>query len=190
MKAYYEDKYVTIYHGDCKEVLYNTAMEANVVLTDPPYGIEYHSGYYKYGNPFNPIEGDNKYPIEMLDLFEIIANKAIILFANWEVLRKVKLPTSIIVWIKNNWTAGDLEHEYARQYELILFYALRNHKFANGRPQDIIFCNRIMPTVHPTEKPVELISKLILQNTEQNDIVLDPYLGSGKIGRASCRERV
>lgn len=179
MKPYFQDKFTTIYNGDCKDVLQQLDINVNAVITDPPYGINYNSGHYKYGNPFSEIIGDNKYPTEMLELFEIIADKAIILFANWETLRKIKLPTSVIIWAKNNWTAGDLNHEYARQYEIILFYALRNHKFTNGRPQDIIHCNRIVPTVHPTEKPVELISKLILQNTEQEDIILDPYLGSG-----------
>ena len=37
MKPYYQDDYVTIYHGDCRELLPNLAV--SVVVTDPPYGM-------------------------------------------------------------------------------------------------------------------------------------------------------
>ena len=40
MKPYYQDKWVTIYHGDCREIL-PTLEPVDLVLTDPPYGISY-----------------------------------------------------------------------------------------------------------------------------------------------------
>lgn len=39
MKPYYSDEYVTLYHGDCREVL--PALSFDGILTDPPYGISY-----------------------------------------------------------------------------------------------------------------------------------------------------
>jgi len=178
MKHFYQDKYITIYHGDCRDIL-PSLEPVDLVLTDPPYGMEYHSGHYKYGNPHQPILNDSSYPVDLLQPFRSIASKAVLLFARWETLKDIPLPDSVIVWVKNNWTAGDLNHEYARQWEAILFYKGANHKFYNGRPSDVIYCDRIPPTTHPTEKPVELINKLIIQNTDVNDIVLDPFLGSG-----------
>ena len=38
MKPYYQDEYVTLYHGDCREVLPTLAM-VDLVVTDPPYGV-------------------------------------------------------------------------------------------------------------------------------------------------------
>ena len=38
MKPYYQDKWVTIYHGDCREILPQLDVKVDLVLTDPPYG--------------------------------------------------------------------------------------------------------------------------------------------------------
>ena len=178
-KPYYQDKWVTIYHGDCREILPSLGkLAVDLVLTDPPYGIEYHSGYYKYGNPFTEIKGDTSYPVSFIPVFRHLASKAVLLFARWEVLRYAPEPKSVIVWVKNNWTAGDLNHAYGRQWECILFYTCGNHRFSY-RPSDVITCDRIIPTRHPTEKPTELIDKLILPNTNVNDLIVDPFVGVG-----------
>ena len=44
MKAYYQDKWVTIYHGDCREILPQLDVKVDLVLTDPPYGLNYNNG--------------------------------------------------------------------------------------------------------------------------------------------------
>ena len=44
MKPYYQDKRVTIYHGDCREILPQLD-KVDLVLTDPPYGINFNSGW-------------------------------------------------------------------------------------------------------------------------------------------------
>jgi site-specific DNA-methyltransferase (adenine-specific) len=65
MKPYYDHKGITIYHGDCREIL-PTLPKVDLVLTDPPYGISYDASHSKYKNgidrgdatwdkePFNP----------------------------------------------------------------------------------------------------------------------------------------
>jgi site-specific DNA-methyltransferase (adenine-specific) len=179
MVPYYQDEFMSLYLGDCREIIPQLNTKVDAVITDPPYGMSYHSGHYKYENPFKPIEGDDKYPIDLLPIFRQIASKAVLLFARWETLKEIDEPDSVIVWVKNNWTAGDLNHEYARQWEAILFYKGPNHQFYNGRPSDVIYCDRVPPTTHPTEKPEELLNKIILQNTDVGDVIFDPYLGSG-----------
>ena len=180
---------IKLYNEDCMNILKTMASKSiDLIITDPPYGMNYYSGHYKNGNPHKPIIGDNKYPSDLIPIFKEKARKAIFSFCRWDNLATVPSPNSFIVWIKNNWTAGDLKKEMGRQWEGILFYALENFKF-NKRIPDIIDYRRIPPMqlFHPTEKPVGII-KYILENCSQkDDLIFDPFMGSGTTGVA-CKE--
>jgi len=71
---------------------------------------------------------------------------------------------------------GDLKHEHGRQWEAICFYPQEDHKFVTRIP-DIIYGNRTGNILHPTEKPVSVISQLISANV--GETILDPFMGSG-----------
>lgn len=180
---YYEESNpsLKIYHGDCFEIM-PLLPKVDLVVTDPPYGIEYHSNYYLDKNPHEKIHGDNEYPKR---LFEYNPSVALFAFMRWDNLKECPKPKSFITWIKNNWSAGDLEHEYGRMTEGIAFYPGTNHKFKKRLP-DVIDGRRTPPTesLHPTQKPVWVVASLI-QNHEGN--VLDPFLGSGTT-LVACKE--
>ena len=59
MKPYYQDSYVTIYHGDCREIV-PSLEKVDLVLTDPPYGINYRSNHRR--EKFEYIKGDESFP--------------------------------------------------------------------------------------------------------------------------------
>ena len=182
-KPYYDDGQITIYHGDCRDIL-PTLEPVDLVLTDPPYGIEYISGYYKYGNPFSSIVGDDKFPADIAMQLIVIASAGAVIFGTEIALAPLQ-PDSWLIWAKNNWTAGDLKHAYARQHEVAGFWAGPNHQFANGRPTTIIQVPRVAPSslVHPTEKPIALLKQLILHH--ECETILDPFMGSGTTLRAA-----
>ena len=181
MKPYYQDskKQVTIYLGDCREILPQLDVRVDLVLTDPPYGIEYYSGHYKGVNPHKPIANDDRYPVDLLSLFREITRKAIFMFCRWDKLPEVELPKSFIAMIKNNWTAGDLNGAFGRQWEGILFYPCGDFSF-NSRLPDVIDCRCIPPTdlLHPTQKAEYPCQLLIQECSSINDLILDPFLGS------------
>ena len=180
MKPYYQDKWVTIYHGDCREILPQLDVKVDLVLTDPPYGIGYHSKHYLGFNPFREIANDDHYPIEILGQLRAITKKAIFMFCRWDKLPLIPCPDSFIAVIKNNWTAGDLKGEFGRMWEGILFYRLEGFCF-NKRLPDVIDCRRVAPTdlIHPTQKAEYPIQLLIQECSLPNDVILDPFLGSG-----------
>ena len=183
MKPYYDHDDITIYHGDCREIL-PTLEPVDLVWTDPPYGIEYVSGHYKHGNPFSPIVGDDKFPADIAMQLIVLARAGAIIFGTEVALAPLQ-PDSWLIWSKNNHTAGDLEHTYARQHEIAGFWAGQNHHFANGRPTTILQVPRVGPSslVHPTEKPIALLKQLILHHECQT--ILDPFMGSGTTLRAA-----
>ena len=173
-------KYINeIIQGDCLEVLAELPDKCvDCVITDPPYGMNYLSNWYKYKNPHGRIVGDYKFPTWVIDNSKRIARKAVLIFGRWENICDAKSPKSVIVWVKQNDTAGDLKHEYGRKWECIMFWPLEEHKF-NGRPSDVYRCGRTGNKLHPTQKPVELLSWLIRHNSDVGDTILDPFLGSG-----------
>ena len=173
MKPYYEREGITIYHGDCVNFL-PVLGRPDIVLTDPPYGMEYVSNHRS--EKHDSIKGDSRLPQENLRLFIGMARRCSYVFCRWDNLSEVPRPKSLLAWVKNNWTAGDLKHEHGRQWEAICFYPGPHHEFVKRIP-DVIVCARTDNSLHPTQKPVELIHKLLAANVGQT--ILDPYMGSG-----------
>lgn len=85
----------------------------------------------------------------------------------------------MIVWVKNNHSAGDLSGNVGNQHELIIFAARGKFKIHGHRWSNVWNFNKISPIRHPTEKPLGLIKRGIELCTKENDLVLDPFLGSG-----------
>ena len=178
MKPYYEHGGVTIYHGDCAEIL--PFIRADIVLTDPPYGMDYQSNWRR--EKHKKIKGDEALPKELVLRAIERADAAAYVFCRWDNLADMPPPKSVIAWVKNNWTSGDLEHEHGRQWEACCFYAMPKHQFIK-RPSDVIIEPRTDNNRHPTEKPEQLMRKLIAANV--GDVVLDPFMGSGTTLRAA-----
>ena len=86
--------------------------------------------------------------------------------------------SQMIIWVKNQVVLG--RKDYNPQHELIIYGWYGRHKFERGKARSIVFCPRPSKAkLHPTMKPVSLLRKLILNSTKINDIVYDPFGGSG-----------
>ena len=95
---------------------------------------------------------------------------------------------NMIIWKKNNWTAGDLKGQFGKQYE-ILFLANKGRKEINGkRFSDVWEFDKVVGKnqLHQNEKPTALIERCILSHSNVNDTVFDGFAGSGTTAIA-CR---
>lgn len=179
--------------GDCAELM--KSIESNSIdfmITDPPYGINYVSNRCDRGKKHGTIKND--------DFIDPIFNKewlyetsrilkptsAVMIFTRWDVWNdwcKLISPywniKNMIVWAKNNHTAGDLEGNIGAQHELIVFATRGDFKIHGNRFSNLWKFNKVIPTRHPTEKPIGIIKRGIELCTDKNDLVLDPFLGSG-----------
>lgn len=169
---------VELYLGDCREVADWSTDKIDVVLTDPPFGMAFKSNYRL--DSHKAIAGDGDEDL----LCHIPVNHSRYVFCRWDNLTAVPKPKSLVTWVKNNWSMGDLEHEHARQTEVALFYPGPKHFFPKGRPTDVIEAPRTGNGHHPTEKPVELMWAM-MRWTE--GLVLDPFMGSGTTGVAAIQ---
>lgn len=172
-EPYYSDEAVRIYHGDCRDVL-PAHPRAELVVTDPPYGMAFRSNYRTIRH--ESIEGDEALPVDLIWLAISKATRAAYVCCRWDNLAQMPPPKSVIAWVKNNWSMGDLKHEHGRQWEAVCFYPQGGHEFVRRLP-DVITADRTGNDLHPTEKPVDLFATLIAAN--QGATVLDPFMGSG-----------
>ena len=179
MTPYYQDSSVTIYHGDCRELL-SEIEKGDLVISDPPYGIAFRSNHRTIKH--DSITGDVSLSQHSIRLAISMATRAAYIFCRWDQLWQLPVPTSLVVWIKNNWSMGDLKHEHGRQWEACAFYPKPAHQFIKRIP-DVIYSDRTGNNLHPTQKPVSLIATLISAN--EGNVVLDPFMGSGTTLRAA-----
>lgn len=94
---------------------------------------------------------------------------------------------NILVWEKNNCTPSQY---YMKNCEYVLFLRKGKAKWINniGDSKTVHrFNNVIGSKLHPTEKPIDLLSFYILNSSSKNDVVLDPFTGSGSTGVASIK---
>lgn len=171
---------IEIFNMDCMEAMKDMPDKCiDLIITDPPYGMNFVSNHRI--NKYNPIKGDDAFPLWVFDEFERIARCGAYVFCRWDNLYQLPKPKSFISWVKNNWSMGDLKHEHGRQWEGICFYPYGEHEFIKRIP-DVISIKRTGNEKHPTEKPSCLISILLKAN--KCDSVLDPFMGSGTTGIA------
>lgn len=170
---------ITLYNADCREIVDTVACDS--IVTDPPYGMAFRSNYRKERHEAIANDGD----VGMLQwTCDLPAAHSKYIFCRWDNVADVPKPKSLITWVKNNWSMGDLYHEHGRQTEVALFYPGASHFFPNGRPSDVVRAARTGNGDHPTQKPVELMEQVVLWT---DGTVFDPFMGSGATGIACAR---
>ena len=176
---YYEEPGIVIFNADCREIV-PLLPKVDLVLTDPPYGMSFISNHRH--SKHLAIANDDALPLELIEMAIAHAQRAAYVFCRWNNLPVMPTPKSVLAWVKNNWSMGDLKHEHGRQWEACCFYAKDGHEFIERIP-DVLMADRTGNELHPTEKPVALIGKLIACNVA--DTILDPFMGSGTTLRAA-----
>jgi len=111
MKPYYETPNGKLYHGDCLNIMPELE-PVDLVIGDPPYGMNFQSNYRT--KKHSKIIGDDALPVELINIAIEKANRASYFFCRWDNLGQMPKPKSVLVWVKNNWSMGDLKHEHGR----------------------------------------------------------------------------
>ena len=190
--------------GDCLELLKKIPDKSiDLVVTDPPYLVETSgAGLYKqadkqYVKELNSIK--DGFAPEILDelcrvmkkinIYIWCSQKQIILLLDYFVKKK-KCNWNLLCWHKTN-PIPACGNKYLTDTEYCLFFREKGVKVYGEFKTK--FTYYITPLNvkdkklynHPTIKPLDIIQNLIINSSQENDIVLDPFLGSGTTAVAS-----
>jgi len=181
MSIYYQDDFVTLYHGDCLTE-HREWLAADVLVTDPPYGMAYKGfsgrGYWNDASKHRAISGDESTQIRDAALAEW-RDKPALVFGRWSIPRPAGVRERLI-WDKTPCGfMGDLKMPWGSAEEEI--YVLGTG-FVGKREANIIRSTTYnsqgsdRPS-HPTPKPVGLMELLIAKCPP--GAIADPFAGSG-----------
>jgi len=175
MKPYYQDDWVTIYHGDCRDILPELP-KVDLVLTDPPYGIG-----VEYGNYKDSSENLIALVIDVLPKLRLMSQRVLLtcgVINQW----LYPQPDWVLAWVIPTTNSGSSKWGFSC-WQPILAYG-NDPYLANGlgRRMDTITGNskRLIDYGHPCSKPLDIWKKIMLRaSVKDTDIILDPFLGSG-----------
>lgn len=198
----YETDAVTLWHGDALEVLPTIEKESTgLILTDPPYGVEWQSNTRV--ESFGMLIGDGQNDRDgirdvLTECVRIVGqNRHLYVFGPADVMEGQKVSEIVeLIWDKGTIGSGDMTSSWGPAHERISFCVSKfRHAGQSGatsvptrlRKGSVLRFTR--PTGrkvrHPSEKPVPLLSELIESSTRRGDVVVDPFAGVASTGVAA-----
>ena len=186
----------TLIHGDCLEEmdkLIDENVKVDLVLTDPPYGIDLTiqrstSKFWdtKVLNDNNLVWLDN-----WVELISNISKNIVVVFVGWSTLGRFQKAfekqgftlKNVLVWDKMWFGMGN---NYRPIYELIMLLCKSNFTIPSNNKSNILRYKKIPPNdlVHSCEKPTRLLEDLLTELSDEGDTILDCFMGSGSTGVA------
>jgi site-specific DNA-methyltransferase (adenine-specific) len=160
--------------------------KADLVLTDPPYGISYKSNMRTESEQFDVLLNDNVF-LDIAPVIDKFSTGFIFVWTSWKVLTKwihqlslFGYPSNVIIWDKGGGYIGDLKKTFGDDYEIALVWH-RGNELTNKRIGSVWSINKDAVTeyAHPTQKPVSLSAQAITHTSNPKDNVLDLFGGSG-----------
>lgn len=204
---YHETEHGILYHGDCLEILPTLGVKADLVLTDPPYEFVSKNpiggGFMdkqnkKHLDKISSSFGMSFSPTQYLSLIASMQNKTNgYYFTNKSLLSEYigfakdnDLKWDLLIWQKPNPVPINNNH-YLFDKEYVVFIRQTGSTFNSNLDYKRYFTVISNPigrkSEHPTEKPIRLIVSPLLISSNEQDLILDPFAGSGTTAIACIR---
>lgn len=200
--VYLSDSFVIV-----KELIKNK-LKVNHIITDPPYNISKKNNFSTMSSPRKGVdfgEWDKKFDLfnwitDYVDLLD--KNGSIIIFCSYlyisyiiDELQKNNIDVKdVLVWQKSNPMPRNVTRRYVQDMEFAIWGVKKGAKWVFNKPKDVSYLRSIFTTStvaglekteHPTQKSLKLMRKIIEIHTNKNDLILDPFMGSGSTGVAA-----
>lgn len=195
-----------LYNGDCLEVMKNIPDKSvDMILTDPPYDIS-RDNNFKTMNRRGIDFGEWDKGFDIIKWLEIGSQKLksggnMIVFCDWKKITPIIeemecngiIVKDLIRWRKTNPMPRNRDRRFITDYEVAV-WGVKKGKWTFNRLSDTYerpeIISGVTPKseksygVHPTQKPVEVMSWVVQRLSNEEDIILDPFMGSGSTGVA------
>lgn len=202
----YDSPRCKLWQGDAMEVLPSYKTESfDLVVTDPPYGVEFESGMReeslgKIANDGADEESRGIVERILLESVRLVGQNRHLYVFGPEVLREIDAKVSApaeLIWVKQDGPGmGDLTSPWGPQHEKVHFYtSMHRHAGKRGKETNPVRTRKgsvlkfVKPTGlkvrHPSEKPTALLKELIESSSRGNEVVLDPFAGVGSTAVAA-----
>ena len=205
---------IEIYNEDYKKTIRRmkkNKIKLDAVITDPPYGVsrKHQLGYSNMGRSgMNYGEWDynfdqKKWIREVSDLIK--PGGTIIVFNDWKNLGTISeqlekcgfIIKDVIRWVKTNPMPRNVDRRYVNDCEFAVWAVKEGKPWTFNKPKDVGYLKPEIRTgvvpggkkrLHPTQKHMEVMEKLIEIHTNENDLMYDPFMGSGTTAVA-CKNK-
>jgi site-specific DNA-methyltransferase (adenine-specific) len=205
---YFETEKGILYKGDSVEILKTLPEKVfDLVLTDPPYNISkknnFHTMKNKYGKPANRTGIDFGEWDKGFDLFTWLddaikllnKNGSMVVFNDWKNIGNIAMyakekgmdPKDCFRWEKTNPMPRNRDRRYIVDYEFAVWMVKKGAKWVFNRQNEKYERPKFVSGItngkekvgHPTQKPLVLMKHLMKIHSNENDLILEPFSGSG-----------
>lgn len=191
--------------------LKNNNIKVNHIITDPPYNISKSNNFGTMKHPRTGVDF-GIWDRGQFDLFSWIPlytqlldkDGSIVIFCSYrfisyitDVLESTEVNCQvkdILIWQKSNPMPRNVNRRYVQDMEFAIWAVKKNAKWIFNKPQEKSYLRSIFsaPVVngteklgHPTQKSISVMKEIIAIHTNENQIILDPFMGSGTTGEAA-----
>lgn len=192
---------INLLNGDCLDILKNIKTgSVDLVLTDPPYNIARDNNFNTMGRAgidFGEWDKDADILSYIVEVNRILnKNGSLICFNDWKNLGDISkfaetngFDTKDMIRLeKSNPMPRNRDRRYITDYECAIWFTKKGAKWVFNRQDDKYqrpkFVYSIDKGLHPTQKSLKLMEDLVKIHSNENQIVLDPFMGSGTTGLA------
>lgn len=190
-----------------KELKQNNIL-VNHIITDPPYNISKENNFNSMKNPRKGVyfgDWDKEFDLYswIKDYSEILdKNGSMIIFCSYRFISHIidkleecdMIVKDTLIWKKSNPMPRNIERRYVQDTEFAIWAVKKNSKWTFNKPESASYLRSCFETStvsgkektgHPTQKSLKLMEEIIKIHTNKNDIILDPFMGSGTTGIAA-----
>ncbi|RJS92472.1 hypothetical protein DSQ37_01755 [Ureaplasma urealyticum] len=182
----------------------------DAIITDPPYNISRKNNFKsikRAGIDFGVWDYDFDQTTWIKDVAPLIKNGAtIIIFNDWKNLGQISQTLmeldfevkDVLRWIKSNPMPRNVDRRYVIDYEFAIWAVKKGDKWTFNKKKSTSYLkpefkhsviSNTKDKIHPTQKPIKLLEEIIKIHTNVNDLILDPFMGSGSTAIASLKNK-